>query len=131
MDEYEFEICLKLEEYILNNTFSDVPIERIMIPDFLSSTIKIGEYFNGFKVVKIKNNNVQYGPKHSGFKHTNGWQLRECNIQVDLLSEPKYGKFKTLDMRLTNIGISRTDVILPESTEQLFDMCYNTEKYFK
>lgn len=126
LEEYEYEICLKLEEYILNNTFSDVPIERIIIPDLLSSKIKVGEYFNGFKV-NIINNNIPCSFKH----HMNGWQLRDYNIRVDLLSEPKYEKFKTLDITLTDIGISRTDVILPESTDQLFDMCYNTEKYFK
>jgi hypothetical protein len=125
LDEYEHEIRLKLQKHILENTFLDVPIDRITIPDLLSSKIKIGGYFNGFKVVNIKNN-----PQSSGFKYMNGWTSREYDIQVDLLSEPKYEKFKTLDIRLNSIGISKTDVILPESTEKLFDMCYNIEKYF-
>lgn len=126
LDEYEHDICLKLREYIMENNFSDAPIDRIILPELLSSKIKIGGYFNGFKVIKNQN-----CVQSNGITHMNGWTSLEYDIQIDLLSESKYGKFKTLDVGLNTIGISRTNVVLPESTEKLFDMCYSAEKYFK
>lgn len=125
LDNLKSNLVKKFQTLIIDTQFEEVPVVKMQILKHIKTSLNIGQHFMGLEVEPIN-----YWADVTNY-HYNGWTAHTSNRKINFLTDEHYGRFFTKDVMLYDIGISRTNMTLPNSTDELFDMCYNPQNYFK